>query len=221
MTAVSPQSVQEHHQPVGLNLVVDVGHGIAHQPRIPFGELAHVPSGKHELPLDQGGGRATRRGGFPHRPAQRQGQIVRALPALLRILGETGADHAVETRRREWHELEHGARLVLHDRGDQRGRRRALVGAPPGGHLVEHAAQCPQVAARVGLAALELLGRHVVAGADERALGREWRCDRRRLRHRPRPGTGRAQHAAPAAFAGEPEVHELGPRFRKHHIAGL
>ena len=54
-----------------------------------------------------------------------------------------------------------GRRFRRHDRADDRRRRLAVERPPARDHLVEHAAEREDVAARVGGAALELLGRHV------------------------------------------------------------
>jgi hypothetical protein len=86
----------------------------------------------------------------------------------------------------------------------------------PGEQFVEHAAERPDVAARVGLAALELLGRHVLERAEQRALGGE-PC--RRLRER-RERRARAP-ARGGHRAGESEVHELRARAGEHDVRGL
>ncbi len=82
------------------------------------------------------------------------------------------------------------------------------------GHLVEHAAQGPQVAARVGLPALQLLGRHVQEGAHQGPLGRE----------AARRGQGAGQVAGGRARrhgAGQAEVHQLGSGAGQHDVARL
>jgi len=100
-------------------------------------------------------------------------QVVRALPALVRVLGQAGRHHAVEARRDEWRERRDRLRVRAQDRRDH--ARLALAGERPlsSQHLVEHEAERPDVRAGVRLAALELLGRHVLERPDERAFLRE------------------------------------------------
>jgi hypothetical protein len=87
-----------------------------------------------------------------------------------------------------------------------------------GRHLVEHAAERPDVAARVGLLAFELLGRHVLERADDGALGGERLRDGRRLGEpamlTPLPPPARPPRA-------RAEVHQLGAALREHDVAGL
>jgi len=130
-------------------------------------------------------------------------------PALLQAL----ADGLLQQRRD--HGLDGGdrRRLLLEDRGDEARLARALEGAPAGGHLVEQRPEGEDVAARVGLLALELLGRHVVHGPDDRAVGGQ--------------GRGERQGAEALGFSlrdgqlGQPEVQQLGALARDHDVARL
>ena len=83
------------------------------------------------------------------------------------------------------------------------------------GHLVEHGAQREDVGARVGRLPLELLGRHVLERADDRAL----------LGERPRLGVERRldrdDGRSVAGSRGQAEVEELGAAARQHDVAGL
>jgi hypothetical protein len=94
-----------------------------------------------------------------------------------------------------------------------------MKGRPAGQHLVEHRAEREDVAALVRLAAFQLLRRHVLEGAENRALLRQ------RLGHgqERRPGDGR--------FGGElrqAEVEQFGGRRTRqpgaadeHHVTRL
>src|SRR5207247_7406813 len=77
------------------------------------------------------------------------------------------------------------------------------------------------IAARVGLAPLELLRRHVLERAEDRALCGERRRDRGRLRHVACRGAARRDGAALGSEAREAEVHELGAAPGEHDVAGL
>src|SRR6185503_7591781 len=110
-------------------------------------------------------------------PAELKLHVVSGLDALVRILGEAGLDQTIEARA-EWYHLRGWRWLLVHDRRDETRLALAIERAPARRHLVEHAAQRPDVAAGVGLLALELLRRHVLERADDRAFGGE------RLRHR-------------------------------------
>ena len=184
---------------------------------------AHVASGRE----DRAGDRARHAPGEPlpapprrddgrrrRPPASRPGRSTASsrftscarLPALLRVLREAGLDDAVERRRR--HRLRPSRSAAA---------RRCMIAeisdawlAPanaflPGRHLVEHGAEREDVGARVGLLALELLGRHVLERPEDRALLRQrsarapssasdvrpdcWR------RPAPRPSPGRSRAA--------------------------
>ena len=79
--------------------------------------------------------------------------------------------------------------LALHDSGDDAGLAFAVEGHAAGEHFVEHAAEGEDVAARVGILAFELLGRHVLECPEHRAsLGQ--RLTRLRFRRKPRHARG-------------------------------
>ncbi len=169
----------------------------------PSGGAAHeyvVRDGRRGLDGRQGrdgrrhGGRAghleavggdLRPGGALDRGGQLRGLGV----AVVRVLGRRARDHLVEglgqvgalqTRR--------GRRV-----GDVRPQLRHVVvlreGDAAGEHLVEHAAERVDVRAPVDGAGLDLLGRHVVGGAD--------------------PGARAGQTAGRAEALGQPEVGEV------------
>jgi hypothetical protein len=97
---------------------------------------------------------------------------------------------------------------------DQARLRLAVEDAPPRRHLVEERTEREDVGPRVGLGALELLGRHVLERAQDRPRGGE----------RPRLGRQRGrvrECGGPGSGAGEAEVEELRPGLREHHVAGL
>ena len=89
----------------------------------------------------------------------------------------------------------------------------------PGHHLVEHAAEREDVGARVGLAALELLGRHVLERAEDRAARRqrlallERRRQARGLRHL-------GSCPAPTSFA-RPKSSSFTPDFVSMTLPGF
>ena len=60
-------------------------------------------------------------------------------------------------------------RLEADHRAEHVGHVFAVKGASPRQHLVQHAAECPDVAALVGLSSLRLLRRHVRGGAEDDA----------------------------------------------------
>ncbi len=83
----------------------------------------------------------------------------------------------------------------------------------PGRHLVEHRAEGEDVGARVGLLALELLGRHVLERPEDRAFLRQALLRRER---RQAARVSRRRHRL-----GQAEVEQLDARLRQHHVAGL
>ena len=97
-------------------------------------------------------------------------------------------------------------RLVVHDRADEARLALAVERLLAGRHLVEHRAEREEVAARVRLAALELLGRHVLERAEDRAPRVSVLAgvsDRRQRRQAPTAARGGARRL------GEPEVEQL------------
>src|SRR4029079_12432942 len=59
--------------------------------------------------------------------------------------------------------------VAFENRRDRFGRRRASEGATPREHLVEHARECPYIAALIDRQSLGLLRTHVSGGAQNRA----------------------------------------------------
>ena len=153
-------------------------------------------------------------------PAELELHVVRALDAVDGILRQARLHQAIECRWRHRRNLRNRRRVRRHDRRDQRRLALALEGALARRHFVEHATERPQVAARVGFLALELLGRHVLEGADDGPFGGERLRDGRRLRQRLDRCTA-ARRAREPDRARESEVHELGTRLRQHHVAGF
>ena len=101
-------------------------------------------------------------------------------------------------------------RLVLEDGGDRVRRRGPAERRPAGQHLVEHAAEGPDVGARIRLEPARLLRRHVGRGADDRA---RLRLDQ---------GLPRGPIARPLAVLGDAEVEDLHQPVRAHHdVLGL
>ncbi len=128
--------------------------------------FAGAPSGR-----DRGGHAGLRT--LLRRSSELAPDVVRGLPALVGILGEARPDDPVERGRR--HRLGGGdrRRLARHDRRDERRSARAGERLLPGRHLVEHVSEREDVGPRVGGLSLELLGRHVLEGAEDRAPLRE------------------------------------------------
>ena len=93
-----------------------------------------------------------------------------SLPALVRILGQTGLHHAVERRRRQRLKRADRPRLGTHDGGDDACSRRAIEGAARGAHLVKQSTQGENVGSTVGVLAFQLLRGHVPKSADDDAF---------------------------------------------------
>jgi hypothetical protein len=91
----------------------------------------------------------------------------------VRPLGHRARDHRVDLGRERRPQLAGDRRRVLDVRPQLRRIRVARVRHAPRERLVEHAAQRVDVRARVGAAALDLLGRRVVERADPLAGARE------------------------------------------------
>ena len=148
-------------------------------------------------------------------PLQLERQVARRLPALGRLLGHAASHEPVEGARGHRRQAGNRSRIFLEDRGDQAGLAFALEGPLCGQHLVQQGAEGEDVAARVGLLPLELLGRHVLKRADDHPLRGQRRGHRRRrgqIGAAARPGQGRASQA---------EVEQLGARLRQHDVARL
>src|SRR6185295_17162058 len=98
-----------------------------------------------------------------------------------------------------------------HDRTDQARLALARERLPAGQHLVEDASEREEVAARVGLPALELLRRHVLERAEDRAASRERLALLKRRRHARGLGDDLLRRRLEL---GEAEVEQLHARLR-------
>jgi hypothetical protein len=142
------------------------------------------------------------------------------LPTVVGRLRETTAHDVIQRRRRVGLDSRERLRIALENRGNQTRLRCSLEGTPGGHHFEEHAAEGPDVRSRVGLPALELLGRHVLERSQDRALPRQrcsfsdWRgrCSQARF-----DGAQSARHVG----LGQTEVQQLSARLREHHVAWL
>ena len=84
--------------------------------------------------------------------------VVRGLPAVGRILGQTGSNDVVQRWRRHGLQRSHRLRLGVHDRGDQAGLTLGLECLLAGDHLVNHRAKSKDVRAGVRVLTIQLLG---------------------------------------------------------------
>ncbi len=166
-------------------------------------------------------GRGTGDGAALGSPAQLQLHVLRGLDAVVRVFGQQRPDQALERRRADRRQFGQRRRHVAHDRADQAGLRRAGERPPAGRHLVQHAAEGPQVAARVGVAAIELLGRHVLERSDDGAFGGQRRGDGGRLRQGGHRQAAAAVRAGQARGSRQAEVHQLRAGLGEHDVAGL
>ena len=129
------------------------------------------------------------------RLVEQRHHVADVTQALLRILFETPLQQAARLRG----DLRQ-VRLVPQDAGHRLLRRVGPIDGRARQHLVEHAAECPDVRALVDRLAPHLLGRHVRGRADDHARLRLVRRHRRRLVGR------RCQRCS---RLGEPEVEHL------------
>ena len=100
-------------------------------------------------------------------------------------------------------------RLLLEDRRDDACRTVAVEGPLPGDELVEHEPEREDVAARVGLLPFELLRRHVLQRAEDRAGAGRRAADRRHVRRQLRRGLGQAEVEELDAALGDEDVRRL------------
>ncbi len=123
-------------------------------------------------------------------------------------------DDAIECRRRE--RLDGGHRLwfVLENGGNQTCLALPVKGLFPGEHLVEHGAKREDIGTSVSLLAFQLLGRHVLERAQDRALHGQARRRRRQHRHATTRRTWRSTLC-------EAEVEELRSGLRQHDVPRL
>ena len=153
-------------------------------------------------------------------PLQLQHHVVRRRPAVLGLLGETALDDPVERGRDHRLDRRDRSRVRVHDRADQARLARPRESLLARHHLVEHAAEREDVAAGVGVAALELLGRHVLERPEDRALRVVSGCaplESRRQARRCRTARLRRR----GGELREAEVEQLHARLRQHDVAGL
>ena len=141
-------------------------------------------------------------------------QVRGALPAVVGILRQAAPNHAIECAVRGRALTCHRRRIVLEDGADESRAALRFERLPPGQRLVQHRTKGKDVGARVRRPPLQLLRRHVLEGALNRAFGRNLRrfCQRRCKRG----NSGRRRHVL-----GQAEVEQLGARLGDHHVAGL
>ena len=148
--------------------------------------------------------------------AEHDRDVLCVLPSGLRVLREADAHDTVEGR---WGQgLHRGDRRRFRgqDRRGQAGAARARERPPARGHLVEDHPEREHIGPGVHRLALELLGRHVLEGADHRALARERLQGRVQRRH-----LGRLAPSVALEEPRHPEVQKLGSRPREHDVRGL
>ncbi len=166
-----------------------------------------------EKPVSATGGALLGAGSLESIAASYQAEVAGRLPAALRVAVEAASQDRLEARRRVGpaNRKRHGG--GGHDRCDQDRVRRPVEGPSADDHLVEDAAERPEIGARIRTLAFELLRRHVRDGADHRPLGAQGRCSGRR----------RAVEFGlrAAELLGETEVEHLGAVLGEHDVAGL
>ena len=131
-------------------------------------------------------------------------RLQRRLKTLARIFVQARPHHPLQRRR-------HGQRrwIFVENRRDHRGGIRTFERPAAREHLVQHASEREQVAARVGFLALQLLGRHVLQRADDLAFARDG------LRQR------RVGFFERTAMLGESKIQQLDAGARYQDIGGL
>ncbi len=145
-------------------------------------------------------------------PTQRLGDVRRALPAVVPVLGQAGTHQPIERRRCQRLSGHDRLRLVLQDGADEAGLARRCEGALSRRHLVQHQRQGPDVRADVRFLPLDLLGGHVRQRAEQGALTRQ------RLLGRGQRGQRARSARAVRAQLGQAEVEQLDARLRQHHV---
>ena len=159
-------------------------------------------------------GFAARLPAAPTDPVQLIAEIARGLPAGVGILGEALFDDSIERGGGDRLKLRDRRRLRAHDRRDQTRLAFPFEGLPTGEHLEEHGTESEQIRASVDVFAFELLGRHVLHGAEDRPRVGERLVLRRLL------GTFTRRDRRFASLR-KSEVKELDPRFSQHDVARL
>ena len=139
-----------------------------------------------------------------HRPDERCLQIARGLKPLIRILRQRAPHHAFQ----RWRHRER-RRLPFQNRRDHAGRALAFERPLAREHLVQHAAEAEQIAARIRLLALQLLRRHVLQRPDNLPFRRQ------RLRQ---SGVGFLERSS---LLGQAEVEQLDALFRDQDVGRL
>src|SRR6202162_5201614 len=152
-------------------------------------------------------------GAFLDRP-ELETDVVGRLPASSRIRGEAGPDQTVERRRAERGNRGNRRRIIPEDRGKDGCLARSSKRSPGARHLVQERPEGEDVGPGVGALSLELFGRHVGKGAENRALLRQVRAGRRGGREVFR---GRVRREGPC----DAEVEKLHAGSGDHDVAGF
>ena len=126
------------------------------------------------------------------------------LKTCVRVLCQAHADQKVEGRGGERLELADRRRIVFQDSAKQARLAPAVKGFATRDDFVDQRPEGKDICSRVGLAAFELLGSHVLERA-ENSPARRKRC-------RPRGGDQPAGHTRRRAEFGQAEIEQLGRR---------
>ena len=102
---------------------------------------------------------------------------------------------------------------MLEDSGHEARLTLALEGAAAGDHLIQQAAERPDVATHVGRSSLEQFRRHVPLRSENRSLRRQGPCGSYRFRD--------GDVAANARRLGQAEIEQLRTGSGEHDVAGL
>ena len=148
-------------------------------------------------------------------PAQFAGQVARALPALVGILREARRARCDRAGGVSGCSSTIGGGCVLRIAAIRLAWLFPLERLLPGDHLVEHRAEREDVGARVGLLALDLLRRHVLKRAEDRALAVSGAACVGSVVGAPAP------RRPPRRRFREAEVEQLRAGLRQHDVAGL
>ena len=153
--------------------------------------------------VERGHCRCARRAGVVHhRRPQPDHEVSRRCIAQVTVLGQRLGHHRVDARRHAQIECRRRRRVLLRNRLHDREVVGAFKGLDAGQQLVEDHAGGEQIGPRVHLQALHLLGRHVLQGADHRALG--------------------SRGIARVGDTGDAEITELDPSTGiEHHVGRL
>jgi len=113
--------------------------------------------------------RGLARGGSGTHPLKLAGKIGGALPAVVGVFREALLHDALQCYGRKRLELRDGRGLGGEDRSNQAGPAGSGKGWLPCRHFVEHFAEGKDIRARIRRLSLQLLGGHVLEGADDHA----------------------------------------------------